>query len=1116
VNFVYKNKKKSGRGVYWLIALMCFVIALYVDHTNTNFLEEKNRRAVLTDISLLRARLEGVLSEDIQLVRGMVPLIVQNPDLDQSSFSTYAQLFLDHSPRIKNLGGAPDMVLSMVHPIQGNEGALGLNYLTHPTQRTQAMEARDSGKLTLAGPLTLLQGGQGLIGRIPVFLKRDKTGKTPFWGLLSVVLDADRLFQEINLESFAKRYRIAMRHRDGRQVFWGDPGIFDLAPVSVVVVLPGAAWEIAAVPKQAAMEVFDAEVWLPRFLLLSLLLVSLGFVYLARRWSIQQQASAYKLEASRDRFLSLVSNIPGVTYRFSSESGFPVVFVSQQIKALTGYSYDDYVVRRKPCCFYELILPEHQNAVMQALNIAGEENSSWEVEYQIKTASNDVLWIQDKGKGVYDETGNLIYLEGFLLDVTAQKGAQLIAEQAARHNRVLAELSVHEHVVEGRFEQALELLASRIVEAIDVERASIWLMDEAQSEIVCAVLYERSTGTCSAGARLLREEYPKYFQAFIDSGAVISNDALTESQMSEFVESYFKPLGIGALADTAIFDGSRVCGVVCAEHIGGKREWNRMEVSFMVAAATFAGSLFAQKKQKETELYLREAKRLAEEATQSKSSFLATMSHEIRTPMNGVLGMLSVLAPLIEDRKQLEYLSICRSSAESLLSIINDILDFSKIEAGHLNLECIPVDIENLAVECARNAQLFAEQKGLQIYVDASELKDVRVMGDPVRLSQIITNLVSNAIKFTEKGRVAVRLKTGGTAESPRVLLSVSDTGVGIPREKQSMLFEAFKQLDSSTTREYGGTGLGLAIVKTLCELMNGEISATSSVGEGSEFVVSLPCETRFEEGLTLSAEVTCLLFVADVTRREMLAAQLKLAAVNVVLWPLSSLDSDALPAIDRVIFDVEAIGGMSDYAVWLEKLNRHLKTDKANFFCLEPMNSSNHEILESLGVKSMARVMTQAQLVSLLEGDAAQRLAPANQESARPTNNPADILVVEDNEVNQMVMRSLLEQLGYACDIVTHGRAALDRLASVSEDNAYRMILMDCNMPEMDGYDATRAIRSQKLSGCRSDVPIVAFTANVMSGDERLCREAGMDDYLSKPVNVEVLKACLEKWLPR
>lgn len=1113
---LFKNKK-SSRVVYWLIALMCFVIALYVDDTNKNLLEEKNRRAVLTDLSLLRARLEGVLSEDLQLVRGMVPLIVQDPDLDQSQFSRYAQLFLDHSPRIKNLGGAPDMVLSMIYPIQGNEGALGLNYLTHPTQRAQAVEARDSGKLTLAGPITLLQGGQGLIGRIPVFLKRDKTGKTPFWGLLSVVLDADRLFQEINLESFTKRYRIAMRHRKGRQVFWGDPAVFDLAQVSAVVLLPGSEWEIAAVPKETAMKVFDSELWLPRFLLLSLLLVSLGFVYLARRWSIQQQATAYKLEASRDRFSSLVSNIPGVTYRFSSEPGFRVLFVSQQIKALTGYGYDDYVVRCKPCCFYELILQEHQGAVMQAITTASKENRSWEVEYQIKAASNDVLWIQDKGKGVYDETGNLIYLEGFLLDVTAQKGSQLIAEQAARHNRVLAELSVHDHVVEGRFEQAQELLARRIVEAIDVERASIWVMDEAQSEIVCAVLYERSTGTCSSGVRLGREDYPKYLQAIIDSGAVISNDALTEEQMSEFVDSYLKPLGIGALADTAIFDGSRVCGVVCAEHIGGKREWNRMEVSFMVAAATFAGSLFAQRKQKETELYLREAKRLAEEATQSKSSFLATMSHEIRTPMNGVLGMLSVLEPMIQDQKQLEYLSVCRSSAESLLSIINDILDFSKIEAGHLHLECIPLDIENLAVECVRSAQLSAEQKGLQIYVDVSELSGVRVMGDPVRLSQIMTNLVSNAIKFTEKGCVVVKLKPGGTANSPRVLLCVSDTGVGIPREKLSMLFEAFKQLDSSTTREYGGTGLGLAIVKTLCELMNGEINATSSVGEGSEFVVSLPCEASSEVAPALSAEATCLLFVADVKRREILTAQLTLAGANVVLWPLpSELDSDELLAIDRVIFDVDAMGDLSDFTAWREKLNRHLKTDRARFFCLESLVSFNHKLLESLGVNSMARVMTQAQLICLLEGDDAQRLAPAKPTAAVPSHGPAEILVVEDNEVNQMVMRSLLAQLGYACDIVTHGREALDRLASVTEDNAYRMILMDCQMPEMDGYDATRAIRSQKLSGCCSDIPIVAFTANAMSGDESLCREAGMDDYLSKPVNVEVLKACLEKWLPR
>jgi len=1118
---VSKHKKNNTlrNGIYWLIASMCAMIALYVDDTNKNYLEEKQRQSVFTDMSVLRARFEGVLAEDVQLVRGMLPLIIQTPELDQSLFSRYAQLFLERSPRIKNLGGAPGMVLSMVHPLQGNEGALGLNYLTHPKQRAQAVEARDSGKLVLAGPLTLLQGGQGLIGRIPVFLSADKSGKRPFWGLLSVVLDVDRIYQEVGLDSFSKRYDVAIRHRQNQAVFYGDPAVFDSALVVVTARFPGAEWEIAALPNGEAMPVFDPELWLTRLLLISLFLVSLVFVYLARRWGVQQQESAFKLESSRNRFLSLVSNIPGVTYRFSKETENRVLFISPQVHALTGYTHEDFTVRRQPNCFYEAIIPEQRDEVMQAVNAACDQNKTWNLEYQIKTRDNETRWVQDKGKSVSDtNNGTETYFEGFLLDITEQKRAELVTETAARHNRVLAELTVHEHVIEGRFEQALELLARRISDAIDVERASIWLMNDDQTELICSVLYERSSSSFSEGARLLRSDYPKYFQAFLDTGSVIASDASLSPTTSEFVDNYLRPLGIGALLDTAIFDGTRVGGVVCAEHVGGKREWGRLDMSFMVAVATFAGSLFAQKTQKETEVILREAKRAAEQATQAKSRFLATMSHEIRTPMNGVLGMLSVLEPLLDGRQQRDYLSVCRSSAESLLAIINDILDFSKIEAGELKLESIDVDIEALAVECVRSLQLPAESKGLGVYVNASGLGSAKVMGDPVRLSQIMTNLLNNAIKFTDAGYVSLGLKLGGSMGSPCVLLSVSDTGVGIPKEKLGMLFEAFKQLDSSTTREYGGTGLGLAIVKTLCELMHGEIRATSRVGFGSEFVVAFPCDMSTQDRPILRSVGECLVCLDDTKRESILMAQLEFLGAKVRQWPLNGAIGECIEErvrIDRVIFEVSALGGIAQFAKWRESLSERFDIVDADFLCLEPIKSPHREALETLGAKAVSRIMTLAQLTDVLEGE--QAVLPARSvEAPAQDQQPAEILVVEDNQVNQLVIESLLSQLGYRCDMANHGREAIDILENGENLESYRLILMDCQMPEMDGYEATHMIRTTDLMRCQRDIPVVALTANAMSGDELRCREAGMDDYLSKPVNVEALKTCLNKWLAK
>ncbi len=537
-----------------------------------------------------------------------------------------------------------------------------------------------------------------------------------------------------------------------------------------------------------------------------------------------------------------------------------------------------------------------------------------------------------------------------------------------------------------------------------------------------------------------------------------------------------------------------------------------------------------------------------------KESFLANVSHEIRTPINGIVGMVELLMKTSLDDNQRHKLSLAKSSSESLLVLINDILDFSKIQSDQLSLESIEFDVLDVLGKFAETMAINAADKGVDVVLDVSQIEHAIVVGDPTRLKQILTNIVGNAVKFTGDGEILIKASLSETTDTHYTFTcEIKDSGIGIAKDKIAGLFDAFTQEDVSTTRKYGGTGLGLSISRRLCEIMGGSISCESELGVGTRFEFTVNFAVSENDVVLSKPEITTDLHVIIVEphRETLKALSNQFAAWGIAHSTQTDLQGLQSSMIQLLHENIGRLGVLICEELMLEdsptfkKINESLNNGNVRYVIMTDIHRNFNEV--DVSYKSMVYLFPKPATIKDLKGalnavveesrlppsvldssqakpeelltrthsDSKEGAEPLVEESSvMPKNTQTKLLLVDDNEINREVALGLIEDFGVLVETADNGQTAIDTMAEALHNDApYSLVLMDCQMPVMDGFTASQKIRGGAAGEHYKKIPIIALTANVTAKDKENCAQAGMNDFISKPIDPDVLEGVIKRW---
>ena len=706
---------------------------------------------------------------------------------------------------------------------------------------------------------------------------------------------------------------------------------------------------------------------------------------------------------------------------------------------------------------------------------------------------------------------------------TPVSSIQVRRTQALRsHQNALLELAKSNAVHSGDLTHALQAITTAGGRALGVERMSIWLFQNDRLSIRLLDLYELSRHSHISGTVLEASHYPAYFQALEkEERAIAAHDARRDPRTREFAQNYLIPLNISAMLDAPIRRKGQVVGVLCNEHVGGSRSWSVDEENFASSLATMVTLAMEAAERREAEQALRLAKEAAEVANRAKSEFLASMSHEIRTPMNAIIGMADVLWDTQLNPEQRKYLRVVRRAGGSLLSLINDILDLSKVEAGHLKLDIVDFDLSDLIDKAIEILALRANEKGLDLACHLSADVPCKLIGDPNRLHQILVNLLGNAIKFTDKGSVVMRVTVDPEATVAGVIrFSITDTGIGVPPDQCETIFDSFTQAHSSISRTYGGTGLGLSISKHLAQLMGGCIRVESEEGRGSTFhcTVQLAIQTQSTQPETSVPKLTGFRILAV----DDFPINLVILRETLTSWGAEVMGADhASQALEEIMR--AAAAGKPFHMVLLDcrmpemdgfeiatRIQASPSQDRP-FIIMLASDRWADDIARTydLGlagylVKPIRRSdLSQTVSIAL---DRAKGVLPTSKGSGQPSSprsaSSLHVLLAEDSPDNQLLIQTYLKETPHRIDLADNGQIAIDKF----RNGCYDLILMDIQMPVMDGLTATKAIRRCEQEEGWSPTHIVALTALVLKEEAAKIFEAGCNAHLTKPIKKSTL----------